>query len=489
LSLEPEPSSSLDNPAAAESLCASHLRSLRGAPAPTDRVQPSGPARAECWRKDEAVITPDIITPFLLTIGVSFLIGIGLREYYESEAKFETFGTVRTFIFIGMLGFVLYRLPAIGNESFLAGFAALSLFLLVYYGHKVLQRKSPGMIGVLMAMLTYVTGPIALQFPQWYLVLIAITVLIVLHSKGRIRRFTDRLQTGEVVTACKFLAIVAVVLPLIPETPPTEGPIWRFFAMLPVTPRQIWLAVVITTAISYLGYVLQTYLFPRKGLVLAGLVGGLYSSTATVLVLSKKSKASPAIVRRAAMAILLAVSMLYLRLLVLVVIFRPSSLLLVAPALLAFSSGAALYSLWLRRKGKAGETPGAVATSGDVAGDPALRKNPLELNAAFLFAVLFVVVSLATKYVIAYFQIAGLHLMSFVVGFSDITPFVVSLLQSNFGIGNAQVVQAMIIAAASNNLLQVAYAYAFGNRRTATLVAPGMVGLAAVSMLYALFGL
>jgi uncharacterized membrane protein (DUF4010 family) len=229
-------------------------------------------------------------------------------------------------VFIGMLGFVLFRLPGVGSEAFLVGLGALSLFLLIYYGNKVLQKKSPGMIGVLIALLTYAIGPIALQFPQWYLVLIAITILLVLHSKGRIRRLSDRLQTGEVVTACKFLAIVGVVLPLVPAVMPAgEGPVWQFFATLPVTPRQIWLAVVITTGISYLGYVLQTYLFPRKGLLLAGLIGGVYSSTVTVLVLAKKSKAAPAIARQAAMAILLAVSMMYLRLLVLAAIFRPSS--------------------------------------------------------------------------------------------------------------------------------------------------------------------
>jgi hypothetical protein len=111
------------------------------------------------------VVTPEIITPFLLTIGVSFLVGIGLREYYETEGKFDTFGTVRTFVFIGMLGFVLYRLPGVGGEAFLVGLGALSLFLLIDYGNKVLQKKSPGMIGVLIALLTYATGPIALQFP------------------------------------------------------------------------------------------------------------------------------------------------------------------------------------------------------------------------------------------------------------------------------------------------------------------------------------
>jgi uncharacterized membrane protein (DUF4010 family) len=439
-------------------------------------------------------VNPDVVTPFLLTMAVSFLIGIGLREYYEAEAKFDTFGTVRTFVFIGMLGFVLFELPGIGSQAFLVGLGALALFLLVYYGNKVLQKRSPGMIGVLIALLTYAAGPIALQFPGWYLVLIAISILLVLHSKGRIRRLSDRLETGEVVTACKFLAIVGVVLPLIPATMPVgDGPFWRFLATLPVTPRQIWLAVVVTTGISYLGYVLQTYLYPRKGLELAGLVGGLYSSTVTVLVLAKKSKATPEIGYQAATAILLAISMMYLRLLALVAIFRLPAAFVVGPALVALSSLAAGYALWLRRRHPAESA--AVVTSvpgpggGDVTVAPALRRNPLELSAAVVFAVLFSVVSFATKYVLEYFKDAGLRMLSFVVGFSDITPFVVSLLQGNFGIGDRQIVQAVIIASASNNLLKMVYTYLFGSRLTANLVAPGMIGLVILSFLYAAVGL
>ena len=52
-------------------------------------------------------------------------------------------------------------------------------------GNKVLQKKSPGMIGVLIGLLTYAAGPISLKFPPWYLVLIAISILLVLHSKGK----------------------------------------------------------------------------------------------------------------------------------------------------------------------------------------------------------------------------------------------------------------------------------------------------------------
>ncbi len=289
-----------------------------------------------------------ILSPFLLTLAVSFLIGIGLREYYEGEQKFDTFGTVRTFVFIGMLGFVLFQLPEIGHYAYLAGFAALSVFLALYYANKIEQKKSPGMIGILIGLLTYAAGPITLMQPAWFLVLIAISILFVLHSKGRIRRFTDRLETGEVVTVCKFLAIAGVALPLIPPDPAMIGG-WagRLMALLPVTPRQLWLAVVITTSISYAGYVMQTYLLPKRGLLLTGLVGGVYSSTAAVLVISRRSRETPAISDQAAVAVLFAVAMMYLRLVALVAIFRFGLSASAAPALVTLAALALAYAMWL----------------------------------------------------------------------------------------------------------------------------------------------
>ena len=442
---------------------------------------------------------PPQVAPFLLTMAISTLIGIGLRDYYESEKKFDTFGTVRTFVFFGMLGFMLYQIPAIGPFAFLLGMAAVVPFLLVYYSNKVRQKKSPGLIGVLIALMTYTTGPVALNQPHWFLVLFGVSILFVLHSKGKIRVFTDRLETGEVVTACKFLAIAGVVLPLIPSTPLGGGLVGQIFDSLPVTPRQIWMAVVITTTISYLGYVLQTYLFPRKGLLLTGLIGGVYSSTVAVLVLAKKSKRSPGHDEEAAAAILLAVSMMYLRLLVLVAIFRFRLALQVGPALVILALLAAAYGIWIRRKSLEPLVPQEVPVSTpeallDPATDfvpgeteePALRKNPLEINSALFFAFMFVAVSLATKYVLILYQGMGLRMLSFVVGCSDITPFVVSVLQGNLGIGTAQVLQAIVIASASNNMLKVAYTYMFGTRRTANLAAMGMVTLAVLSVLYAI---
>lgn len=439
---------------------------------------------------------PPIVSSFFLTLAISFLIGIGLRDYYEGENKFDTFGTVRTFVFLGMLGFMLYQLPGMGVYAFLLGLAAIVPFLLVYYNNKVSQKKSPGLIGVLIALLTYIIGPVAIHQPDWFVVLFGVSILFVLHSKGRIRRFTDRLETGEVVTVCKFLAIALVVLPLIPAASPSTGLLGHLFTILPVTPRQVWMAVVITTAISYLGYVLQTYLFPRKGLLLTGLIGGLYSSTMTVLVLAKRSRREPDLEREAAASILLAIAMMYLRVLSLVAIFRFREALQVGPALLVLALLAGAYGLWINRE--VAEPKPVLAVPAAVSGvetgvlegaESALRKNPLEINSALLFAFMFVVVSIATKYTLIYFKGMGLRALSFVVGCSDITPFVVSVLQGNLGIGSHQVLQAIIIASASNNLIKVIYLYIFGTRRTAHLAGVGMIGLALLSILYAMIAI
>lgn len=427
-------------------------------------------------------MTQSLIEPFLLTLAVSFLIGIGLREYYEGERKFDTFGTVRTFVFVGMLGFVLFAIPEIGREAYLWGLGALSLLLSLYYANRLQEKKSPGLIGVLIALLTYATGPITLSLPSWFPLLVAISILFVLHSKGRIREFTDRLETGEVVTACKFIAIAGVVLPLMPEKPASlAGVAGRLVEALPVTPRQIWIAVVITTAISYLGYGLHTYLFPRRGLLLTGLIGGIYSSTATVLVIARRSKRAPEIAGDAAVAILMAVSMMYLRLLVLVTIFRVQTVGVIGPVLVALAALAAAYAWGLHRRTVHAED---VLLGQET--DPSLRRNPLELNAAFFFAAMFAIMAWATRYALETFEDVGLRVMSFAVGFSDITPFVVSVLQGNLGIGDAQVVQAIIIASASNNVLKAAYTVAAGSGNAARLAAPPLLALAVLSGVYAL---
>jgi uncharacterized membrane protein (DUF4010 family) len=109
------------------------------------------------------------------------------------------------------------------------------------------------------------------------------------------------------------------------------------------------------------------------------------------------------------------------------------------------------------------------------------QKNPLELTAAFIFAALFVLVSLASAWAKNNFGDAGLYTLAVVVGVSDISPFVVSLAQNSIHGLNPKVVSgAILIATSSNNLLKAIYAIIFAGFRFSLIPVIALVTLAVV---------
>ena len=121
---------------------------------------------------------------------------------------------------------------------------------------------------------------------------------------------------------------------------------------------------------------------------------------------------------------------------------------------------------------------------GDAKTEQALQpKNPLELSAAFLFAALFVAMLFITHVALLHLGRGGLFAVAGVMGVTDVDPFILSLAASNATLTPVALAGgAIVIAAASNNLIKGVYAYGFGDRRT------GMQALALLAIL-ALLGL
>ena len=259
-----------------------------------------------------APLLPALLSAFLLTLAMSFLLGLGLREYYLVAKKTYYFGSTRTCTLIGILGFVLFQLQPNGSY-YLGGLLALTVLLGIYYQAKAALQQ-PGMIGILIAILCYLIGPIALGFPGWFLILFTISTLFVLNAKEKINLLTEKLGNEEIVSLGKFLVLSGVILPLTPQTPIAD--------FIPVSFHQTWLAVVVISGISYLGYLVQTYLLKGQGILLTGAIGGVYSSTATTVVLSRQSNNYPAGSNAPAAAIVLATAMMYPRLLAVIGIFK-----------------------------------------------------------------------------------------------------------------------------------------------------------------------
>ncbi|TAN52517.1 MAG: DUF4010 domain-containing protein [Methylococcaceae bacterium] len=414
---------------------------------------------------------PDLLVNFLITTAIGFLVGVGLREYYIGEHKEHVFGSTRTCVFIAIFGFVLYQLEAT-PLLYLGGLLAISSFLLVYYLEKT-RREQYGLIGILLALSCYLLGPIAQSLPKWFLVLYAITILFVLNAKPRIQRLTEKLSNEEIITLAKFLVLTGVILPLVPSEPIAE--------FVPVTLHQTWLAVVVVSGMSYVGYLLQTYVLRDKGLLLTGAIGGVYSSTAITVVIARQARRYGPDSLKPAAAIVLATGIMYLRLLAVVAVF---SVAIFIKLLAMFLALAGLAGLWAYRLNR------CVGVAGECDANPTWEQqnNPLELASALLFAVMFVLIAGLTHWVIEHYQQGGLVALSFVVGFADIDPFVLSLVQGAFDAPDTAIAQAIIVATASNNILKAFYLVLWSNRRTVMSAGSVLCGLAGLGFLTILTG-
>jgi len=391
-------------------------------------------------------IPPDFIN-FLLVALFALLIGLEQRRHHEQERIRYIFGTDRTFALIGVLGFVLYFLDREKMLFFGAGGLVLSLFLAVAYAGKIWKEGQFGMTSVIIALITYCLAPLIYTQPPWLALLILITVLILTEIKENLIAFSEKFDKNEFTTLAKFIAITGVILPLTPQE--------QIIAGIDLTPYKFWLAVVAVSAISYASYLLKKFAFPEAGLLLTGVLGGMYSSTATTFSLAGKTKTAGYPPGLTAAAILIATAMMYLRILVLAFLFNGAlGRKLLAPFLvLALVAAAVSLYIYFQNRGQEAEQGGL---------KPESQPNPLEFRAALLFAFLFVFFAALTHYVLKLYGSSGLNVLSFIVGVTDIDPFLLNLFQGKQAFAEHLAVMATIQATISNNFLKALYGTAMG---------------------------
>lgn len=412
-------------------------------------------------------IFPPLLKQFVMTLALSFIVGLELHSYRRANNRDLGFGTTRTFTLIGILGFVLYLVDD-HLWAWLAGLLCLVAFLAIYY-HNRFSEGMHSLLSPVVALLTYVIAAVVIRFPEWFTVLMVVTVLLMLSAKPGIRRFSDAFRAVEMVTFSKFLIMAGVVLPLLPDH--------QISSLVTVTYYQVWVALLVVSGLSYISYLAQTYVFKEKGLLLTGLLGGLYSSTATTIVLGRRAR-EMAPTPQVTQAIILATAMMYLRLLLLLLFLGHVScaLQLMGPFLVFLA--ASLVAAWL-----AGRMPMAVR----VKMENLPLSHPLEFKTALVFSILFVVFAAVTAVVITRYGNEGLQVLSFVVGLTDIDPFILSLLGGTYRITEAQIVTAIVTATGSNNLVKAAYALVLGHNRYSFAAAAWLALLFAASMVYVFY--
>ena len=393
---------------------------------------------------------PQDFVNFILVALFSLLIGLAQRRMnLGKESDTTVFGTDRTFTFIGILGFVLYILDPADYSLFTGGGLVLGLLLATNYYAKQIKHNVYGVTKIIIALITYCIAPVVYTQPSWLYITLVVTVLLLTEMKDTLTGIAERMKGDEMVTVAKFLAISGIILPMLPDKNIING--------ISLTPYTIWFATVVVSGISYLSYILRKYVFRESGIMVSGILGGLYSSTATISVLAGKCKTAPANeLNEYVSAMLMAVSMMFVRFLILIFIFSREAFASVYPYLLVMSISTIAVSLYIHFRWEKKKI--SLSDENDD------TSNPLEFNVALIFATLFVVFTILTHYTLLYAGNAGLNILSFFAGLSDITPFILNLLGNN-DIGSDVVVTCSMQAMVSNILVNMLYAFFFSGRR------------------------
>ena len=206
------------------------------------------------------------VLPFVYALAIGLLLGFE-RERSHRGGPAQAEGS-RTFALLGLLGALT---ATFGGWAIVFGLVAVSLLLAV--GYRRTSADDPGTTTEMAALATYLLGALAVSRAPLAAGL-AVIAAALLVSKGRIHAFARDIVTDtEMEDAVKFLVVVFVVLPLLPDQ--DVGP----YGVL--NPRRIWLLVVALTGISWVGYIVVRAFDPRRGLMVTGLAGGFVSATAT----------------------------------------------------------------------------------------------------------------------------------------------------------------------------------------------------------------
>jgi len=407
---------------------------------------------------------PDLALRFAVALGLGMLIGLE-RERSKSE---EGGAGVRTFALIALTGAIAgYLGKTLGLD-----WLALSIFFAVaalIIGQYVVTslRGDPGITTEISALLAFLLGLLCahgqLQLAAW----VAVAMALLLALKGWLHRLASRINASDVEATLKFGIVTLIILPLVPDhnygPPPFDV----------MNPYKIWLMVVLISALNFTSYLLIKIVGTEHGIGLAGLLGGLASSTAVTLGFSQRSRQPGEDASALALGILLAWTVMFFRVVIMtsLISWELGQRLLLLVGLLAVTNLGACYWLWrTRRQTQRGEVQAG--------------SNPFELDEAIKFGLLFGVVVLIAKAAQVYLGNAGLYLAAGIAGLTDVDAITLAMADlANTDAANVAIgARAIVIAVMTNTLTKAAMVISLGSPELRRITLPISALLLAVGV-------
>ncbi len=406
----------------------------------------------------------------MVSASLGALIGLVRQWEYEHEQPGETARAgLRTFTAWSLMGCASGLLAQDGSPATLA--VALGAFMLVLGAVHVAdgQKETLGLTTFSVGLVTFALGGLASYGQFEAATVLGVGAMLILGSKQWSHSWTRRWKPADLGILLQFAAITGIVLPLAPDE--DLGPFGAF------NPYKIWLMVVMVACLGFLGYLAVRWLGERAGLIITGLAGGLASSTATTLAMSRQSRDTPQLENGLALAAVLSCTVMLARVVVMLALISPlvAQAVLGPFALMALPGAGWAFWQWRRRMAAA-----------DTIDTPALA-NPLSLTLAIKFGVLYALVRLLVKVAAGQFHPGWVYAVSFVSGLAGMDAIALSSAQAaaSGALDVDVAANCIILGALSNTLMNAGLATALGTagfRRAivwalGAVFAAGLVGL------------
>ncbi len=371
---------------------------------------------------------------FIVALALGFLVGLE-RESIKVDRKL-VFGGVRTHPIISMFGFGCAWLYQIGATAMLpVGLLAIALLTGIAYVAKIRVDRF-GTTSEVSALLTFITGALAMLVDVWIAMALGVINTMLLSEKAMLESYVERLSKVEFLAIIKFILVTVIILPVLPNNE---------FTQFHINPFKVWQIVIIVSTLGFVGYFLEKRFGSKLGLWMSGIFGGIVSSTAVTLSVGRMARNNPARGSTALQASLLASSVTYLRTLVLIWFVNGSFLPNLWPRFVFLALVGIVLSIRMFKK----ESPVSESVMPEM-------QNPFEIRPAIGFAILFILLSVVTGFVKTTMGNSGLLGLASIVGISDITPFILSIVQGANGTTHI-FTSAIILALMSNTVAKGIY--------------------------------
>jgi uncharacterized membrane protein (DUF4010 family) len=392
---------------------------------------------------------------------VALLIGLllGLERERARQADEPLFAGIRTFPLFSIAGY----LGALAGQHGLPLALPAVLLVLGAFAVAAYVRTAPTHMGATTeaaALVTALLGAAVGLGQAPVAAALAVAVALLLALKDPLHKVAGAVSGAEILAILKFAVVALIVLPLLPAR--ELGPYGA------LEPRRLGMVVVLLSGVSLAGYLLVRVVGGRAGWPLAGLLGGLVSSTAVTLSFSGKARESAALVKALALGIVLASTVLYARGAVVVTVLDPALGRHLWPRLGALLGLALLLAFLQYRRLEAGPA------------DASQLGNPVELGRALLLAAVFAGVLLAARFAQATLGTAGLWAVGALGGLVDVDSVAVAAARvRSQGLVEVPAAAGAYLLATLSNLLFKAGAVVFvGGRELARRVLPLFAALA-----------